>query len=334
MEKEKMIFCVECRTETKYKIQSVLCKKTIREKEYEFNISEATCAQCGFPVNVPGLMDFNVQEIDRQYRELEGIVTVKEICDLMEVYKLGKAPLSLALGFGEITITRYLAGQVPSKEYSDIIRHALESPQYMIEKLNENKEKIGEAAYKKAMRAAKELQPLYALSEKMLLTISYIFYRAEEITPLALQKMLYYIQGIYMHLFKKELFTEDCVAWLHGPVYKDVYDVFRSFKYNPIDDMRFSMLQNRFRELSPEEKIVIELVVDSFGLYSGKALEKITHEEIPWKEARAHCLPQGRSNTVISKASIQKYFGDIAEKYEINSVVGLREYINSKLDIV
>lgn len=325
-------FCIECRTETKYKIQYVTCKKIIREKEYEFAILEARCAQCGAPVTVPGLMDINTQEIDLQYREAEDIVTIKEISDLMEVYKLGKAPMSLALGFGEITVTRYLAGQVPSKEYSDVIRRALKSPRFMMEKLEENIDKIGEAAYKKAMRAAKELEPLYSLSEKMLLTISYIFYLAEEITPLALQKMLYYIQGVYMQLFQKELFAEDCVAWVHGPVYKDVYEVFRNFKYNPIEDNRFSLLQNRFRELSREEKIAIELVVDSFGMYSGKALEEITHTETPWQEARAYCLPQGRSNVVISKESIRKYFSKVAEQFPINSVSGLRSYIDSRLD--
>ncbi|MBP3569673.1 MAG: DUF4065 domain-containing protein [Lachnospiraceae bacterium] len=324
-------FCIECRTETKYKMQYVTCTKTIREKEYEFTILEARCAQCGAPVTVPGLMDINAQEIDLQYREAEDIVTIKEISDLMEVYKLGKAPLSLALGFGEITVTRYLAGQIPSKEYSDVIRQALKSPRFMMEKLEENKDKIGEAAYKKAMRAAKELEPLYSLSEKMLLSISYIFYLAEEITPLALQKMLYYIQGVYMQLFQKELFSEDCVAWVHGPVYKDVYEVFRNFKYNPIEDNRFSLLQNRFRELSQKEKIVIELVVDSFGMYSGKALEKITHTETPWQEARTYCLPQGRSNVVISKESIRNYFAGVAEQFQINSVAGLRDYIDSRL---
>ena len=38
----------------------------------------------------------------------------------------------------------------------------------------------------------------------MLLTISYIFKKAEEVTPLALQNMLYFIQGIYMFLFDDE----------------------------------------------------------------------------------------------------------------------------------
>ena len=334
MAKERTQFCIECREETMYRIQHVSCRKCIKDKEYEFIISEAVCEKCGGTVNILGLMDSNAQEVDRQYRLQEGIVNIDDIHDLMEVYKIGKAPLSLALGFGEITITRYLSGQVPSKEYSDIIRKALESPMFMIEKLNENIDKIGETAYKKAMNAVKEVEPLFALSEKMLLTISYIFKKAEEVTPLALQKMLYFIQGIYMVLFGVELFSEECEAWAHGPVFKDVYEVFKSFKYNPIDDTRFSMLQNRFNELSDNEKKVIDLVVESFGMYSGKTLERITHGESPWLDARENCLPGEPSNEVISKEAIKKYFSEVARNYEIDSVDGIKKYISSKLQIV
>ncbi|MCI9068193.1 MAG: Asp-tRNA(Asn)/Glu-tRNA(Gln) amidotransferase subunit GatC, partial [Lachnospiraceae bacterium] len=54
---------------------------------------------------------------------------------LMKIYKIGKAPLSLALGFGEVTITRYFSGQIPSKEYSDIMRKAFEIAGYTEDEL-------------------------------------------------------------------------------------------------------------------------------------------------------------------------------------------------------
>ncbi|MCR4605312.1 MAG: hypothetical protein K5639_04860 [Eubacterium sp.] len=40
----------------------------------------------------------------------------------------GRKPLSIALGFEEETISRYLKGQVPSKENSDVLATYL--PQY------------------------------------------------------------------------------------------------------------------------------------------------------------------------------------------------------------
>lgn len=63
---------------------------------------------------------------------------------------------------------------MPSKEYSNIIKKSLSSPNYMIKLLNDNAEKLGETAYKKAIQAAEKIAGLFCVSDKMLLTISYI----------------------------------------------------------------------------------------------------------------------------------------------------------------
>lgn len=106
-------------------------------------------------MSIPALMDKDVQEIDEQYRAVEGFA---------------------------------------SKEYSDIMRSALTSPAYMKQKLTENRRKITDAAYKKATAAADSLEDLFCVSEMMLRVISYVFERLEEVTPLMLQKLLYFIQ--------------------------------------------------------------------------------------------------------------------------------------------
>lgn len=77
-ERRRRDFCIECRKETEYLLQK--------------------------------------KEIDEQYRAAEGLVSIDDIEKLMKIYKIGKAPLSLALGFGEVTIPRYLEGQIPSSE--------------------------------------------------------------------------------------------------------------------------------------------------------------------------------------------------------------------------
>ncbi len=330
MEKERKIFCIECRQETVYKLKRSKKAEYMKEKEYQFIVTEAFCTKCGAQVNPHGLIDWNVKEIDEQYRSAENIVTVKDIENLMELYNIGKAPLSLALGFGEVTITRYLMGQLPSKEYSDTIKSALESPDFMLEKLLENREKIGETAYKKAVKAAEELMPICSLSKEMLVAISYIFEKVEEVTPLALQKMLYYAQGVCMTIFNKELFPEECLAWEHGPVFRDVYDVFRSFKYSPIDDSRFVIFKNQYNDLGEAEKKVIETVVDSFGLYSGKTLERLTHNETPWQDAYEPCFPFEQSK-VISKESIKDYFKKVQKSYRLDDAQEIKSYIRNQL---
>ena len=290
-------FCIECRRETEYALKKKMMPKTIKGREYIFSITTAICNECGAEMNLPGLIDKNIKEIDEQYRETEGIVSVEDIERLLRLYKIGKAPASYALGFGEITITRYLAGQVPSKEYSDIIKAALASPRFMKKLLIENREKVGEAAFNKAMEAATSLENLFSISDKLLSVVAYIFATLEEVTPLMLQKLLYFIQGIYSAL------------------------------YNPIDDPRFAIVGGSKEVLTSEEKGVIDLVLKTFGMYGGKTLERITHKEKPWLIARKGYDDGIPSHEIIPKESIKRYFMAVNQKYSIATEEGLREYI-------
>lgn len=331
-EKGRRDFCTTCREETEYYLQKKDIVKTIRDKEYTFGITVAVCAKCGEEMSIPGLIDKNVKEIDDQYRAVEGLVNIEDIEKVMKLYKIGKAPLSLTLGFGEVTVPRYLEGQVPSKEYSDIVKAALASPAYMKERLKDNREKITDAAYKKAMAAADSLENLFSVSEKLLRVIAYVFEKLEEVTPLMLQKLLYFIQGVYSALYGRPIFTEDCRAWIHGPVYPEVYDMFRDFKYNPIDDARFALLEGTADVLTDDEKKVIDLVVNTFGIYGGKVLERITHNEDTWKEARKGYGDSIPSSELLSKERIMKYYIAVNKKYGIDTEDGLRTYIRDMLD--
>ena len=327
-------FCIECRKETEYVLRKKDVVKNIRDKEYIFSITVAICAECGEEMSIPGLLDKNVQEIDEQYRAAEGIVSIEDIEKLMKIYKIGKAPLSLALGFGEITIPRYLEGQVPSKEYSDIVKASLASPSYMKKVLMQNRDKLTDAAYRKALSAAESMEGLFSVSDKMLRVIAYLFDKLEEVTPLMLQKLLYFIQGVYLALYGKPMFEEDCRAWVHGPVYPEVYELFRDFKYNPIDDARFALLEGKEDALTDDEKRVIDLVVNTFGMYSGKVLERITHNEEPWIEARKGYEDTIPSSELLSKKRIMDYYILINQRYGIDTESGLRTYINDMLDRV
>ena len=328
---KKREFCAECRKETEYIVCKKDIKKTVRDKEYTFSLTTAICKECGAEIGIPELIDQNINEFDEQYRKAESIVSVEDIYKLMHLYDIGKAPLSLALGFGEVTITRYLEGQIPSVEYSDVIKTALTSPEYMRERLNENRDKLSGTAFRKAMQSVNSIEDLFSVSEEMLRVIDYIFIQLDEVTPLMLQKILYFIQGVNLALYGSPIFQEDCEAWLHGPVYQEVYELFRNFKYNPIDDARFALLEGASDKLTENEKKVIDLVVNTFGMYSGKTLERITHKETPWIEARNGYGDSVRSSEPLSKDSIKAYYSDVNAKYGINTEAGLMKYINDML---
>lgn len=329
---ERKDFCIECRKETEFFWRKKIITKTIKDKEYQFKITTAICSECGKEMSPHGLIDQNIQEIDEQYREAEGLVSIADINNLMNIYDIGKAPLSYMLGFGEITITRYLLGQVPSKEYSDIIRKVLISPAYMKKLLQKNKDKITNTAYERTLKSVNNMEELFSMSDKMQRVIAYLFRRMEEITPLMLQKLLYFSQGIYSATYGTFLFPEDCEAWVHGPVYPKIYKMFKDFKYNPIDDSRFAIFEANHKQLGDKEKQIIDLVINTFGIYGGKTLEKITHNEKPWKEARKGYDDEIPSYVILKKEDIQKYYYELKKNYDICSEIELKKYILDKLN--
>lgn len=326
---KKEDFCVYCREVRPYSVVRKNIRKRIRDKDYSFVITTYVCDCCHHEMGVHGVFDLNSREIDEQYRKAESIVSIEDIRDLMKIFNIGKTPLSLALGFGEITITRYLEGQVPSKEYSDVIRRALSSPSFMKEMLVRNREKIAEPAFRKAMKAAEDLDKAFQISDKMQGAIAYIFHALDEAAPMALQKLLYYIQGVYSAVSGQLMFSETCEAWRHGPVYPKVYNLFRGFRYNPADDARFAVLRGKEELLSDSERHAADLVLGTFGRYGGRALELIAHKEEPWLKAQEGDGPDESSGAEISNDSIKEYFTSVNQKYPLSSEEGLNYYISA-----
>lgn len=74
------------------------------------------------------------------------------------------------------------------------------------------------------------------MSSKIESIANYIINKSMEITPLALQKLLYFSQSFHKVFLDIFLFDDDCEAWVHGPVYNDIYFKYKDHGYNPIED--------------------------------------------------------------------------------------------------
>lgn len=124
------------------------------------------------------------------------------------------------------------------------------------------------------------------------------------ITPLKLQKILYYAQGYYLAKNNKPLFKEDFEAWAHGPANNDVYEKYKNYGFNAIDEPSSEEVPDF------NDKLVDFLysIWNVFGIYDGKYLENLTHQETPWIEARKGYQPGEKCNVIITKESIKKFF--------------------------
>lgn len=120
--------------------------------------------------------------------------------------------------------------------------------------------------------------------------------------PLKLQKMLYLAQGYSYAFHDRPLFNDEIEGWVHGPVVRVVYNMFKSFQHNCIN------ISYEIGELDSEAESVLNYVIDNFSKYDAKYLEKISHEQEPWILSRAGLDPDERSDKTISKESISNYF--------------------------
>ncbi|MFW6270240.1 MAG: type II toxin-antitoxin system antitoxin SocA domain-containing protein, partial [Bacillota bacterium] len=307
-----------------YQIEELVEKKEVRGLEFEYTAERAYCTECGDEIFISELHDQNLQRIDDAYREKDGIIKVSEIKKIVDQYNTGKRPLSLLLGWGETTLTRYLDGDIPSKSYSETLKKVKKDYNYMFQLAEENKDKVTDKALTDLMDAVKDLRHDKIRTEnKIDSVIKYLLKELGEVTPLALQKLLYYSQGFYKTFYDEFLFADDCEAWVHGPVYKEIYFKYRDFGYNPIKDQKIKFEDI---ELTEAEEELLDSIIDNFGCYSAKTLEKMTHSERPWRFTRKDLKPEEKSTEIIRKDLIADYFKDVNDKYEMLNVEDINDY--------
>ncbi len=326
--KEKKVFCYECRNDVAYTVKEENMVGKLKGDEYSYIGKIGYCENCKTEVYIPEVDDYNLKVLYDIYRRKNNIIPLEKIMKIPEMYDIGKRPLSVLLGWGEQTFTRYLDGDMPTKQYSEILQKIYDNPKTYIKIVEENKEKAI-SAYEKSKRKVENLLEMNGDEpSKIDEVIEYVLVECEDITPLALQKVLYYIQGFYYAFYGKFEFDNDCEAWVHGPVYKDIYFKYSQYRFNPIESQK----ECNTSIFSTTEKTVIDSVIKNLSCYSGKILEKFTHSEKPWLETRGELPPDVVSNRIVSKELVGQYFLDVKEKYEMLSPADIKVYSDMMFD--
>lgn len=130
------------------------------------------------------------------------------------------------------------------------------------------------------------------------------------LSHLKLQKLLYYIQAWNLAYEKKPLFEGTFQAWIHGPVNRSVYNLFKGTKYmySAITIKDLQGIDFNFSSLSTDDKSFIDGVLETYAPFSDVQLEKMTHDETPWLEARSGHEPYERCENDISEETMAKYY--------------------------
>lgn len=136
-----------------------------------------------------------------------------------------------------------------------------------------------------------------------------------DISPLKLQKLLYYIQSWHLVYFNKQNIWEELPqAWVNGPVYPTIY---KRFKHIPRYDMIIpgkvgisSTLEEKAKslQLSKDQYDFIDSIFQFYGVMDHDRLVFLTHSEQPWSEKRANLSPFESSTEELSPETMYNYY--------------------------
>lgn len=266
------------------------------------------------------------------YKKQMNLLTSSEIKNIRKKYDMNQKEFALSIGVGEITIHRFENGSIQTESVDSIIRLS-EDPDIMYNLLIKNQTNLSDTDFNCFLKKVSMLKRLkqhkiakFNINDYINLNFEtetvdnvtnqlIIEYNtqidnvskkygiedncgaAEYITPLKLQKLLYYIQGIALRIYGKPAFSNDILAWQYGPVVEEIYKQYKG--RNPISTPKTDY------EVCDGLKKIIQLVVSSYGQIEAGTLIDLTHDEDPW-------IKSINSGT-ISIELIKDYFNKVYE---------------------
>lgn len=133
---------------------------------------------------------------------------------------------------------------------------------------------------------------------------AYILKKQGSMTAMKLQKLVYYCQAWSLVWDEQPLFRSKIEAWANGPVVPELYERHRG-------QFKITAWDGHPSALNQKQKETVEAVLRVYGNKPSQWLSDLTHQEAPWKEARAGLIPGERGSRVISHASMAEYYSGL-----------------------
>ncbi|MDP3992690.1 MAG: DUF4065 domain-containing protein [bacterium] len=138
----------------------------------------------------------------------------------------------------------------------------------------------------------------------------YYLYRASEdgelITPLKMQKLVYYAYSWVLVKNNAKLFEESLQAWPNGPVAPSLYKELKKYGSGPIetDFINVNSLEELTGGIPSDVKQTLDDVYEKYMVLPAFKLVVLTHNEKPWLNARKGLAADEKSNNVIKDEDI------------------------------
>lgn len=138
----------------------------------------------------------------------------------------------------------------------------------------------------------------------------YIIQKQGRMTTMKLQKLAYYCQAWSLAWDEEPLFNEDFEAWANGPVCHELFNFHKGLFV--VDKINFENIPNY--DFNEKQKETIDNVLAYYGHKEPLWLSELTHKEYPWLFARGNTPIGMPCSKIISKDSMQQYYGGLATK--------------------
>ncbi len=298
-------------TSTTYKGVSVEAPELYYIDDYGDKVADA---------KLSSINDINFYD---EFKKKKGLLSSKEIIKIREKYNLNQGEFADLLGVGKITIHRYEHTQVQTEAVDSMIRIA-NDPDVMYYMLVTNKDKLSSKKYDETLEIIQKLKNEDSHSlvdinrfensfrikttdvDKVVNTLRNKYHSIiinsndemeNDLSPIKLLKLIYYVQAITLKKTGKKAYNEDIEAWKHGPVVKEVYEKYKKYKSSGIPSAAID------KDMPKDLIVIIEEVVKTYGMLSTNKLIQLTHDEDPWKNTK--------EGDVITPESIKEYFDKI-----------------------
>ncbi len=143
--------------------------------------------------------------------------------------------------------------------------------------------------------------------------IADFFLTKSELTPKKIQKLVYYAYSWFIAInnhnpneIDNVLFEEVPEAWIHGPVFPSLYSKYKVYNWREVPKIDVTM------EFENDDlKSFLEDIWKKFGVFSADELEYMTHQEMPWINARKNTIATASSNQKLSLEDIFNYYNGL-----------------------
>lgn len=306
------IFCHHCNEDVNFIITPKEIAYPVKGTHINIEGSIAVCTNCKVELFHRKYDEENQDKAFNIYREKNGILGPDEIKEIRTKYGLNQKDYSKLLGFGEITITRYERGSLPTASQNQHIKNSSD-PRLMFDYLKTNKDKISELEAKRLEDLLLDIittkkyneEDIFKESKLVLENEPNIFsgnvkfnYRKFEEMVLyfnikespyltKLNKLMFYADYYFYKLYGRSISGTRYLRYDYGPVPEKYAALYGNINCIEILESRFGQYTNlcstsKFTALNEKEIEMLEFVSEKFKSFYASEISDFSHEEDAW----------------------------------------------------